>query len=259
MPLNIIVCIKSTALRPPDRSGKIPPEAYALNPFDRPALEAALRLQEADGGRITALSMGPPFAETVLREALAMGVDQAVLLCDPALAGSDTLATTTALAAAIQRLAPYDLLLFGTRAADGDTGHVGPQTATVLDLPLVTGACEITRQGEALTITRRADGLTEQFRMGLPGALTIHPQAMTARDLPLSGIETGYTTGSVTIETLADLGLAPDQVGETGSPTRVRATRPVQREKQCAFITGTAAEQADRLVERLVANGLIDG
>ena len=124
--MRIIVSIKSVVTRAP--KGKTVRSAHhcTLNPFDRPAIETALRLKEAHGGTITAVSMGPASAKAALSEAMAMGVDRAVLACDPAFAGGDTLATATTLAAVVTYISPFDLLLFGTRTADSDTGQVGP-------------------------------------------------------------------------------------------------------------------------------------
>ena len=113
-------------------------ETCDLNPFDRPCIDMALRLRKEMGGTVTALSMGPDSCAFAVCDAMAMGVDRGVLLSDPALAASDTLATTTALAAAIRKLAPYDLVLFGTRTSDSDTGQVGPQTSVLLGIPMVT-------------------------------------------------------------------------------------------------------------------------
>jgi len=258
MALKIIVCIKTVALQAPDTKGRIPREAYTLNPFDQPALEAALELKETCGGHIAILSMGPPWATAALREGLALGIDRAVLLSDPGLAGSDTLATSTALAAALERLKPWDLLLFGSRTADGDTGHVGPQTALGLDVPMVTGAGKITLAGEELRVERKADGLVENFHMDLPGAVTIHPGGWHLREISLGGIEISYSEGTIENWSLADIGLEPDRVGENGSPTRVFSTRPIRRDKACAFIEGPPSEQADQLVDQLKDQGLLD-
>lgn len=255
--MNIIVCIKSVALQAPDSRGRIPVEAYDLNPFDRPAIEAALQLREKGGGMVTAISMGPEFAAMALRQALALGVDRAVLLSDPLLAGSDTLATSTALAAALRRLMPCDLVVFGSRTADGDTGHVGPQTAVSLGLPLVTGVCELERSGENLRVVRRADGMVETYEMTLPGCLTVHPAAMHPRETALFGIEDSYSTLEVERLPLAEIDLAADEVGDAGSPTRVLSTHRVSHRKKCEFIEGTEAEQTDRLLDRLMADGLL--
>ncbi|MCG2778350.1 MAG: electron transfer flavoprotein subunit beta/FixA family protein, partial [Desulfobacterales bacterium] len=129
MGIQIIVCIKSIIANGLNERVIRSSDPRELNPYDRPVLEVALRIREELGGTITALSMGPEPCAFTLNEAMAMGVDRGVLLNDPALAGADTLATSNALAAAIKKLAPFDLVLFGTRAADSDTGQVGPQTA----------------------------------------------------------------------------------------------------------------------------------
>ena len=133
MDLNIIVCVKSVVLDAPKGRVVRSSESCELNPFDRPVLEVALNLREAHGGKITAISMGPEASALALIETMALGIDRSILISDPALAGSDTLVTSTALAAAIQKIAPFDLVLFGTRTADSDTGQVGPQTAALLE------------------------------------------------------------------------------------------------------------------------------
>lgn len=257
MKLNIIVCIKSVVIAVPDRKVIRTPESCDLNPFDRPALEAALRLRETYGGTVTALSMGPEASTFSLLEAIAMGVDRSVLVCDPALAGSDTFATSTALASAIKKLAPFDLILFGTRTADSDTGQVGPQTAVLLDLPLVTSVYSIEQMDTGLRIKRRADALWEKFELSLPAVLTIHPSSAQPRDVGLSGIESAFEEGEVENWNLTDLGLSPDQVGEAGSYTRVLSLVRVKKERKCEFLSGTTEEQADELIRRLGESGLI--
>ena len=124
-----------------------------VNPLDLYAIELAIRLREAHGGETLAVSMGPPKAQTALREALAMGIDSAVLLSDKAFAGSDTWATSYALAAAIRRLGAFDLVICGERATDGDTGQVGPGIAAWLDLPVATYVGRVERVADgAVTI-----------------------------------------------------------------------------------------------------------
>jgi electron transfer flavoprotein beta subunit len=118
--------------------------------------------------------MGPQSSEIALIETMALGVDRSILLSDPALAGSDTLATATALGAAIKKLAPFDLVLFGIRAADSDTGQVGPQTAILLNLPLVTWAYSIEPAENELFIERRADGFREKLALSFPAMVTVH-------------------------------------------------------------------------------------
>jgi electron transfer flavoprotein beta subunit len=261
--MKIIVCIKSvvqwSAEGPVLTDGKLrrTAEGMELNPFDRPALELALRLTEEHGGSVAALSMGPEEAADALYEALALGADRAVLACDRALAGSDTLATSYALAAAIRKLGAFDLLLFGTRTADSDTGQVGPQTAELLGLPLIGWAWSVKARGGGLEVERRIDGFREVYAARPPAALTVHAGAIIARDASLYGIGPAYGTGRIERLTCAELGLDPARIGEAGSPTRVVSIQPVTRERKCELIAGPAEEQADELVKRLVEKGLV--
>jgi electron transfer flavoprotein beta subunit len=258
MGFHTIVCIKAVMLEPPAKGLMRSPEALVLNPFDRPALEMALRMKEERGGTVTALSMGPDVCASSLFEAMAMGIDRAVLISDPDLAGSDTLATSTALAAAIKKLAPYDLLVFGTRTADSDTGQVGPQTTVLLDLPLVTWAHSTEQRDSGLMVERRADGFQETFELAFPAALTIHPASIQPRHVGLPGIELAFSEGKIETWALADLGLSADQVGWEGSPTRVRSWTRAARARKCEFISGGAEEQAEELVKRLAESGAME-
>lgn len=255
--LHIIVCIKSVVVDAP--RGKIVRTAdkCALNPFDRPALEVALQLKERHGGSVTVLSMGPPTAEPTLREALAVGADRAVLLCDPALAGSDTLATSTALCAGVRSLAPFDLLLFGTQTSDSDTGQVGSQTALMLDLPMVTGAVKIDGTLDCLSVERKMDGFLEIYELTPPAALTIHSSAAAPRDPALGNIAVAFDEMPVETVSIRRLRLDPSLVGEAGSPTRVLSMKPIKKNRACRWIEGTPAVQADALVRQLVDAGLI--
>src|SRR3989338_6162967 len=142
--MNIIVCIKQV---PETTEVRINPETNTLvregvksiiNPFDMYAIEEAVRLKEKLGGKATVITMGPPQAEAALREAISMGVDEGILICDRAFAGSDTWATSYTLSAAIKKIGSFDLILCGKQASDGDTAQVGPGISTHLDIPQVT-------------------------------------------------------------------------------------------------------------------------
>ncbi len=259
MELSIIVCIKSVLLKTPGKGGKIVrnPETCALNPFDRPALETALALVREHGGAVTALSMGPEASKGAIYEAMAMGADKGVLLSDPALAESDTFATAVALAGAIKKSAPFDLLLFGARTADSDTGQVGSQTAVLLGLPLVTMVEHAQQTEEGITVCSRADGFVEEYSLNLPGALTIHPMGPVPRDVGLSGISRAFEEMEITTWNLADVGLQPEQVGLAGSPTEVLSMAGAAKKRQCEFIGGPAGDQARELIEKLVNKGLL--
>ena len=186
-----------------------------------------------------------------------MGLDRGVLACDPALAGSDTLATSTALAAAIDKLAPFDLVLFGTRASDSDTGQVGPQVALLLGIPLVTQVHSIEHMESGLYVERTADGFVEKFELLFPAALTIHPASVQPRDIDLAGIESAFEEENTKIWNLSDLELSPDEIGDAGSPTKVLSISRAKMRKRCEFIKGDALEQADELIKRLAESGMI--
>jgi electron transfer flavoprotein beta subunit len=255
---HIVVCVKAVVTRAPRGRLVRTEENSRLNPFDLPALEAALRLKAEAGARVTALSMGPPAARIVLAEALAMGADGAVLACDPAFAGADTLATAMTLAAAVTKSAPFDLLLFGTRTADSDTGQVGPQTATILGLPLVTGVARFERTAAGIAGVRTLDQWEEEFAVEFPAALTIRPEAAPPRDIGLAGLAAAFGAERVETLALADLALDAAQTGEAGSPTRVRSMRPVRRERRCRMLAGDAGEIADQLLALVAEKGLLD-
>ena len=255
--MHIIVCIKSVVTDAPRGKVVRTADKCALNPYDRPALEVALQLKAQHGGSVSVLSMGPPTAEATLREALAAGADRAVLLCDPVLAGSDTLATSTALSAGAQHLAPFDLLLFGARTSDSDTGQVGSQTATVLNIPMLTGAMRIDGARDRLTVERMIDGFQELYELAPPAALTVHPTAAIPRDPALGSIATAFDEMPVVTITVGQLGLDPSLVGDPGSPTRVLSMKPIKRGRNCQWIEGTPAAQADTLVRQLADAGLI--
>lgn len=255
--MHTIVCIKSVIVKAPEAGMVRSHDSTELNPFDRPVLETALRIKEDRGGTVTALSMGPESSISALSEARAMGVDRGVLACDPALAGSDTLATSTALAAAIGKLRPFDLVLFGTRTYDSDTGQVGPQAALLLGIPLVTQVHSIEHRDSGLYVERTADSFIEKFELSFPAVLTIHPASVQPRDIDLAGIGPAFEKQDTKIWNLSDLELSPDQVGDAGSPTKVLSISKAKRHKRCEFLKGDALEQADELIKRLAESGMI--
>jgi electron transfer flavoprotein beta subunit len=257
MERHIIVCIKAVMLEAPKGRAIRTSETCDLNPFDRYAIETALQLREKLDATVTALSMGPDTCSFALCDALAMGVDRAILLSDAAFAGSDTLATSTVLSAAIGKLESVDLILFGTRTSDSDTGQVGPQTAAILNLPFVTGAIAMEKTDDGLKVERRADGFIELFELTFPAAITIHPAAGPPRDAQLGSIASAYDTRAVERWTLKDLDLSERRVGEGGSPTRVVSLNRVKKERKCEVLSGEPEEQAETLIRKLLESGLI--
>jgi electron transfer flavoprotein beta subunit len=252
-----IVCVKAVVLDAAAGPARRTAANSILNPFDAPALALAFDLRRILGGTVTTVSMGPPAAGPVLRETLALGADRAVLLCDPAMAGADTVATAAVLAAAVGQLSPVDLILFGTRSADSDTGQVGAQTATALRLPLVADVQTLVWHDGRCRVTRDCDGFLETYDLDFPAALTVRPEAAAAGDLALGRLEAAFAGQGPHVWDLNRLGLSPGAAGQAGSPTVVRQLTPVRQRKTCRFIEGDDAAKADELVRRLVDGGLI--
>lgn len=192
--------------------------ALEMNIADASALELGLRL-----GTVTALSMGRPGCHAMLRDALARGADRGVLVTDPALGGADALATARALAAAVGALArPYDLILCGRRAIDGETGQVGPELAALLGLPVITNVSALALQGNALTLTRSVEAGIETLAAPLPCLVTLQEYTYPLRLPGILGLRRAKAL-PIEVLTAAQLDLPPQQLGLRGSPTRVKS------------------------------------
>lgn len=193
-----------------------------MNPLDAHALELAISLKERIGGAVTVLSMGPMSTIDVLRDAIALGADRAILLSDSALAGSDTWATSLALARAIRNLRiDFDLLLCGEKSTDGETGQVGVELATLLNLPVLTYVSEIVEVStNSLTVKRSVEDAYEIWRVPLPSCLCVLKSVAEPRLPTLNGKKRAMTS-KIEIYGINDVGLKPEEVGLRGSPTRV--------------------------------------
>ncbi len=194
-----------------------------INPLDLYAIEAATQLKEAHGGKVTVLSMGPPNAEKALKEAIAMGCDDAVLITDRAFAGADTWSTAYVIAKAIEKIGPFDLVLCGERATDGDTGQVGPNIAAAMDLPLATyvsGIESVDREDDQMVVWRMTEYGYEKLRLPLPALLTVVKEISFPRLPTLRGKQRARAT-QVPRYTAENLPVEGDKIGLKGSPTRV--------------------------------------
>lgn len=209
--MKIVVCVR--------------PDGGVLGPFDAAAYEEALRIPDAE---ITLLSMGPLSSKDALHALTRLGDTRAVLLSDPAFAGSDTLATAYALACALNRLSP-DLVLLGRQTLIGDTGQTGPMLATLAHLPLVTNVMKIESEGDALSLTTRSEGET---RISLPALLTLE------RTCELRFPRLRSRLGDLLVWGAEDIGAEKDKCGLIGSPTRVLASHENEAGKRkCTFIS----------------------
>jgi electron transfer flavoprotein beta subunit len=230
-----------------------------INPLDSIALEAALDLKEKEGGKISVVTMGPTQSEEALREAIAAGADEAILLTDPRFAGADTLATSKVIARGISRMDPFpDLILCGRQTIDSDTGHVGPQLAEELNLPQVCGVTEIHVEMNALVVKQLSDGFQNTYRVSFPALLTVSHGLNTPRHIPLGELEEAFSNARITRWGLKDLGLAPEEVGFSGSATTVlRLYKPPQKRKG-EVVSGSSQALAEHLIEKLVALSIVD-
>jgi len=192
-----------------------------VNPLDLYSIECALQMKEKYGGTITVLSMGPPKAEKAIREALSMGCDDGILLTDKAFAGSDTWATSYVLSEAIKQLGEFDLIVAGVRATDGDTGQVGPEIASMLDLPIATFVSKINSvDNDNMEVTRLVEGGYEKIRLTLPCLLTVVNEISFPRLPTLRGKQSARTK-DVPVVKQSDIGAKSSSLGLEGSPTRV--------------------------------------
>ena len=252
--MNILVCIKQV---PDAKDVRLDPETNTLaregvssimNPFDRHALEEAVSLKERHGGEVTVLSMGPPQAEEVLREAISCGADHAVLVSDRAFAGADTWATSYTLARAIETLGNFDLILCGKQAIDGDTAQVGPGLASRLQVPYVT-CVQKTRSVDdgSIVVERMMDDGYDVVRLPLPALLTVVKDINEPRVPSLKG-KMKAKKARIRVLSAADIGAVEGCIGLAGSPTQVvRVFSPEPRGDRTVF-SGTPEEQVEQLV-----------
>ena len=226
--MNIVVCVKQV---PDTTEVKLDPKTGTLdrtgvpsiiNPDDKAGIEAALRLKDQTGAKVTILSMGPPQADVALREALAMGADEAILLSDRAFGGADTWATSSTIAAALKKL-DFDLVITGRQAIDGDTAQVGPQIAEHLGIPQVSYVEDMAWNGETMTVTRKFEDRQHIIEVKTPCLLTALAELNEPRYMTPMGVYDAYREKEVTLWTLENIKdtVDPANLGLKGSPTHV--------------------------------------
>ncbi len=223
-----------------------------VNPLDLYAIEIAIRLREAHGGEVLAVSMGPPKAVKAIKEAVAMGCDGGVLVSDKAFAGSDTWATSYVLAQAIKTLGDYQLIICGERATDGDTGQVGPGIAAWLGLPVATYVSKVEGvSGDVCRCRRLIEEGYEVLDVAVPAVLTVVKEVADPRLPTLRGKQKAR---KLDVHTLgpADMTVRQEYLGLNGSPTRVvRIFRP-KVARQCQMVTASDEKSIDQAADALV-------
>ena len=263
--MNILVCIKQV---PDTTIIKIDPETNTLmregvpaivSPFDAYALEAAARIKDKDKDtKIVVLSMGPEQALAALKECLSVGGDKAYLVSDRACGGSDTLATSYALACALRNL-QTDLLICGKQAIDGDTAQVGPQVAEDLDIPQVTYAWEVwpTEDGKSVRVKKELEEGFEILEMACPCAVTVTKPDYEPR-FPTIKSKMAANKAKIPVLSAADCGLDVERSGLKGSPTKVKKSfTPPRKEGGLKIKEETPEESAKKLYDLLKDKGII--
>ena len=266
--MKILVCVKQV----PDTSGKVAvnPDGTLnrasmqtiINPDDMNAVEAALALKDELGCKVVAFTMGPPPAAGMLREALAMGADEAYLVSAREFGGSDTFATSQILAAAVNKIGvgPEDVVFCGRQAIDGDTAQVGPQIAEKLHLPQVTYAGEITKDGNTLTVKRMLEDGYMTVKVKTPCMITCIKELNTPRYLSVGGAFEAYSKPLVTMtyETLKDHPLIDKStIGLAGSPTNILTSFTPPQKGAGMMLEGAGKETTDKLAGILAAKHII--
>ncbi|MBT4816191.1 MAG: electron transfer flavoprotein subunit beta/FixA family protein [Lentisphaerae bacterium] len=262
--MRIVVCVKQV---PAINEVSIDPETKRLkregvesvmNPFDLYALEVALRMREQVGGSVIALSMGPKQAMRTVREAIAVGADSGVLLSDRAVAGSDTWATSYAIASTVRHLGNVDLVICGKQAVDGDTAQVGPGIAAHLRWPQVTYVSHVSAvSNTALTLARMHEEGSTVLEVTLPAVLTV-VKGINQPRVPTLVSVLASRGADVPVLSAADIGADPERLGLNGSPTRVVKTGPPPpRAADTVILDGPARDAARRIVHELRMQSLV--
>lgn len=254
--MNIVVCIKQV----PDTSEvRINPEtntlirdgvASIINPYDLHAVEAALHIREKTGGKVIVITMGPPQAESALRDAISMGADDAVLLTDRAFAGSDTWATSYTLSKAVEKLGA-DIVLCGKQAIDGDTAQVGPEMAEFLNIPHISYVRRIEEvQPDSIRVQRLMDDGSDVMESSLPVLLTVVKELNEPRLPSLKG-KMAAKKAEIKKWASSDIETDADKIGLKGSPTQVKNIFAPEAKKDRKVLEGTLEQQVDALIQEL--------
>lgn len=242
--MRILICIKQILNKEylKNNAGNT-----VLNPADRFALEEVLMLKQKVGASSTAACMGPHQAEAVLKEAIALGIDEAVLVCDDVYRGSDTLATAQVLATMVKKIGEFDLIVCGCCSVDGETGQVGPELAEKLGIPHISYVTSIDRViDDKIECMRMVDEGSEKVRVKLPALLTVMEGINTPRLKTIRGIMKA-SKSSISIMTNDELKIPTELCGEQGSATKVYKSERVVHQHKTIFIQESEKNIAELL------------
>lgn len=263
--MHIVVCVKQT----PDTAAKVEVKdghvtwgdaALVVNPWDEYAIEEAIRLKEKHGGKATAIAMGPESAKEALKTALAMGCDEAVLISDPAIKGSDTNATAVVLAAAVRKLGDVDVVVFGNRAIDGDTGLTPVAVAAKLNwepLTYLSKIVSLDAASKAISVERSLEEGKQLCDSQLPTVISVVKDINEPRYPSFMGIRKA-SKAVIPVWSAADLGMTGQLLGASASSVTWPEIYPIPpREGTVELIDGTPEEVATKLADKLIADKVI--
>lgn len=256
--MEMVVCIKQV---PDTTEVKIDPVTNTLirqgvpsivNPFDKNAVEAALQLREQHGGKVTVISMGPPQAKDALKECIAMGADEAILISDRAFGGADTLATSYTLATAIEKLGKYDVIICGKQAIDGDTAQVGPEIAEHLGIAQLTYVAKMSIDGATVVAEREHEDGYQTIETKMPVLVSVIKSAEYEPRFPSVRGTMKANKANIPVWTAADLQADEKRIGLQGSPTKVsKIFSPPRRTQGVLIHKETARENVAELLGKL--------
>ena len=261
--MNIIVCFKqvpdSTRVKVDPKTGTLIRAGVPsiLNPYDHYALEKALAIKAKTGAKVTVLSMGPAQAVAVLRLALALGADEGVLLSSRAFAGSDTWATSYALAMAIRKIGSFDMILCGQMAIDGDTAQTGPGIAFHLGIPQITFCESVDSDGSRAVVKKLLEGGHQILEADLPVLITMTMPVDYAPKYPSFMAAHKAQDKKTVTWTEKEIGADMHKLGLEGSPTRVSRIFPPAARQKGEMFNGSAEEMAAKFVEILKKESFI--
>lgn len=224
-----------------------------INPLDLYSIEVGIQLKEKYGGKVTVITLGPPKAEKALKEAIAMGCDEGILVSGKEFSGSDTLATSYALSEAIKKIGNYDLILAGERATDGDTGQVGPGVAAFLDLPLGTYISKIVETTDReITVERLVESGYETLQLPLPAVITVVKEISFPRLPTLRGKQKAKKV-EIPVWSKENMQLDLSKLGLKGSPTRVVKISHPKVTRNGTVLKAKDEESINEAVDKLLA------
>lgn len=262
--MKIIVCVKQV----PDTKGgvKFNPDGTLdrgamltiMNPDDKAGLEAALRLKDQYGAEVTVLTMGLPKAEDVLREAIAMGADNGILVTDRVLGGADTWATSTTIAGAIRNIKDYDIIITGRQAIDGDTAQVGPQIAEHLGIPVISYAEGIEVEGDSVIVKRQYEDRHHMLKAKMPVLITALSELNEPRYMTPGGIFDACDAEITTWGRANLVDVEDGDLGLKGSPTKIAKASDKVRKGAGEKVTPDSLDEAvDYIMDKLLTKHVI--